>query len=561
MMEFIDTLYQALLRSAGPYIPIGKEIAVAVLTLLIMLYGVYIVCYPALPKGRYKNPVSLLISTLWGAVKGIFRMIGMLAGSLLHFLTGVTRNAGKSPLGSAHFLQGIARWRVLRRGHGGVLIDGKRAISLTQSYRGICVLGGTGSGKSTIFSIPNLLAAHMSFVATDPSGELEERSSGALLASGYRIQRFDPHCPGSALFNPLWRIHSHKDAQMVAQALIQTAYPASKGDSSFWNSSAENLLTVLIRALKTCGDERVCHLGSVRHLLNSIGTTGEALDPFIASTGHHEILSEWQGITSNSDKVLASIVATARQSLGIFSDANVRRLTAADTLDFSALRSRRTALFIRIPEAELSYFQPLVALLYGQLFQFAMEMPRPADRDILFLVEEAGNSGRIPDLEVITTTIRKRRCSICLILQDPAQMTRWYGAENAKTILGGGMQTQVFLPGLDIDVCKKIEAMLGRGTVTVEDPETGRRQTMARPLLDASEIRTLSEREGIMISGNKHPVRLRTTPYYKHFDFKRLAYLSPYAPPEAETEGDAPLVDLRAFEELERGSRGTPPRK
>ena len=52
----------------------------------------------------------------------------------------------------------------------------------------VLVVGGSGSGKSASYSIPNAYQMLGSYVFTDPKGELYDKTAGYLKANGYDIK-------------------------------------------------------------------------------------------------------------------------------------------------------------------------------------------------------------------------------------------------------------------------------------------------------------------------------------------------------------------------------------
>ena len=49
-----------------------------------------------------------------------------------------------------------------------------------------------------------------------------------------------------------------------------------------------------------------------------------------------------------------------------------------------------------------------------------------------------------------------------MILQEYAQLKKHYGETRAKTILGGGTGSKLFYSGIDLDMAKIVEGMLGK---------------------------------------------------------------------------------------------------
>ena len=435
----------------------------------------------------------------------------------------------KDIYGSARFLKGLGRYFLLNRRNSGLVIDGKRKISEERSFRHLVMIAPTGTGKTTSYIIPNVLNLKTSAVVTDPSGEIYNKTAGYLQTQGFNIKTINVRDIGNSLyFNPLHRANTFTEIKKVSDVLINSAFPNSRGDQSFWNDSAKNILNVLIRCLKNEKQEYQ-NLHNLRYLLNSFGTDGSPLNDFVArnTIGDRATRDEFKGVISNDEKVIQGAVATAKTSLDKFSDPELCELTAKETLNFETLRTEKTILYLIIPEHEIQYYGFFLSLLYTQIFSMCMELPREGKKylSIYFLLDEFGNMGKLPNFSNLITTLRKRNCSCSLVLQDIEQINNIYGKSEASTIVNGGCSSKIFFPGLSLNTCEELERILGKSTIRYmeqgahklgEESDNARDMTIGRSLLTADEIRTMQDNQAIFITGNKRPVMLKMKPYFKN---------------------------------------------
>jgi type IV secretory pathway TraG/TraD family ATPase VirD4 len=164
----------------------------------------------------------------------------------------------------------------------------------------------------------------------------------------------------------------------------------------------------------------------------------------------------------------------------------------------------------------------------------------------LLLLDEFANLGHINNFASIATTLRKRQCSINIILQELAQLATVYGQHEAKAIYSGGMGNKLFLSGLDLETCTYLEKVLGHNT-EYDTPFGGsneKARTIAKPLMTADEIRMLSEKEGLLISGRERPIKIKLPPYFKD---ARLNTLSQKKPIEITLDYSGEKVDYLQF--------------
>ncbi|MDY5143400.1 type IV secretory system conjugative DNA transfer family protein, partial [Actinotignum timonense] len=123
-------------------------------------------------------------------------------------------------------------------------LDGRK----TQRNLNALVVGGSGSGKSRYYVLPNLAQFNTSFAVTDPKGELYAQTRSHLEAAGYKVRCFNlVDFNLSATFNPL---SYFKDARgeidisiLVENFISNTTGRKPATSSDFWEKAERALLT------------------------------------------------------------------------------------------------------------------------------------------------------------------------------------------------------------------------------------------------------------------------------------------------------------------------------
>ena len=459
--------------------------------------------------------------------------------------------------GSAHWLTGLPKYFLMSKNKNGLLIDGKRSISERRSFMHMAISAPSGMGKTWRFIIGNILKfRNASYVITDPSGEIYEVCAGLLKWFGFDIRVINLSDPFRSLqYNCLTRAKTHSDLRKLAEILISNVYPDSSGDNKFWIDGAIMALTVLLKCLKKDPVE-FQNLANLKYLVDSFGSDGEPLLEYVADRADEATFKQFEAFLDQSEKVLQSMISTCKTALELYDDPEMQILTAQDTIRFEDCRTQRTCVFLVVPENLVRFYGSFLATFYTQLFDFAMKSKRELGLFKSFLplycfCDEFGNSGKIPGFSQIATTIRKKKVSLSIILQHPMQLEELYG-RSAATIFGS-MASKLFLPGLPLEACKQVEQMAGYETVlledrppaTIDDPWPRPRISEARrALMTSEEVRTMSDNTAIFIHANKHPVLIRTRPYYKKWSYKLRLFRTPPELPQIPHTTPPPLIKL-----------------
>lgn len=353
----------------------------------------------------------------------------------------------------------------------------------TARNKNVLIIGGSGSGKTRFWLKPNLMqcmskAYPVSFVVTDPKGDIVVSCGRLLLRNGYRLKILNTiNFKKSMHYNPFAYIHSEKDILKLVTTLIANTTGQNKGGDEFWTKAETLLYTALIGYIHYEAPEEEQNFATLIEMINSMEVREDdeefqnPVDILFAElkerNPNHFAVRQYAKFKLSAGKTAKSILISCGARLAPFDIQELRDLTAYDELELDTLGDRKTALFIIMSDTD-DTFNFLISMCYTQLFNLLCEKADDVyggrlPVHVRCLIDEAANIGQIPRLEKLVATIRSREISCCLVLQAQSQLKALY-KDNADTIIGN-MDTSIFLGGKEPTTLKELSAALGKETI------------------------------------------------------------------------------------------------
>lgn len=488
--------------------------------------GLFFICYAF---------GTSLLSVLWAGLSGVVR------GAVVVLVWVFTRKRA-----SAKFMTWWESLFFFTSGNQGWLVDGhSKRLTEKVSMQSVIAQGGVGTGKSTIFALPNLytLTAKSSVIILDVSGEIFQQSSGYLSERGFQIKVLNfMDMDAGETYNPLATASSYTEIGQVANLIMRSS--PTGDDDPFWTSGSEKLIRLMCTCLRNRGNPEHLNLANVYHLLNHFDAhlgDGSALDRFVAqSTVNDEsTYSEWRGVLNQNSRTTASFLAGAATALSQLGNPQLARMTCTSSFSFKDIQRTPTAFYILVRQQDIAYFSFTINLWFTQLFGSLLSELNPKNLPTYLLLDEFGQL-TLPSFPVFAATARKYSVSVFGFLQSQAQLESRYNALGAKTILDS-FATSLYLPGMGLDTAKALERRLGK--IRIEIEQGGQTTCREENLLNEAEIIQMPSNEALLIYSNRRPVKLRTKPFYKLSDMLRKSKIPPY-PMRREERGEVPLVSL-----------------
>jgi len=408
------------------------------------------------------------------------------------------------------------------------------------------VIGGSGSGKTRFFVKPNIMQMNSSFVITDPKGELLKSCGKMLQENGYEIKIFDLiNFENSDKYNFFNYIRDERDILKITNNIIvNTNSPNSKNAGDFWEKSESALLQALLSYVFYEGIAEEKNINTVLELLR-LAEVKEDNEDFKSpldilfeelkkENPNHFAVKQYDIFKFAAGKTAKSILVSLGVRLAPFNIDKISKLLKDDTLELELLGDRKTALFIIIPDSDVT-LNFISAIMYQQLFDLLFYR---ADHvyngalpyNVAFLLDEFANIGQIPNLEIYISTMRSRKISVNIILQNLTQLKTLY--KNSWETITGNCDSLLFLGGKEQSTLKYLSEMIGKSTVDYRSISETKgtngsysisNQLIARDLITAEEIGLLEKDQCILSIRGIKPFLSKKYDIEKHKNYTLLS--------------------------------------
>lgn len=384
-------------------------------------------------------------------------------------------------------------------GFSGLRINSWLTLHHKKIKPGGIILGGSGSGKTSSLLIPSILKCSWpgSIFVTDPKGEIYKNCFLSLKKAGFNVIRLAPFDSLSKIkFNPFKFSMDDAYVNRIAQFIIQNGLHAQGQKHDVWNQGAAELLAgAFIWGLHHNMDfiqiVDFIRLSKEEELINSL-------------TSLEKTKTNISGIAgSKGTSMSANLRSNLNIALHTFNLQTLRNFLIEDPgdtiFDPHSFIKEKTAIFLEISLSNLKLMEHISALIIDQLFDVCLQQTGER-RESLFLLEEAGNIGKILDLPEKTSLMREYGVSIWPILQSYSQFLELYGQTGWATIKTN-LAFKILFKGVDLPTAEEISRILGN---RVEEAESlSKSQERLSKSFHAEEIPLLRPDEIINLPKNK----------------------------------------------------------
>ena len=504
-----------------------------------------------------RGVLQTIVDGLWG----VYAMMGLGSGSVLWLIVCMllsSRVEGLEPgreYGEARFAEVS---EILPKIAGDETTDKVLSqnlhITLDDKVSGYnasaLIIGGSGSGKTFRYLVPNLLQGNSSFVIIDPKGTTLTDYGRYLLAHGYQVKVINITDPWhSDCFNPLLYIRSSADITRLVQDYQRATTPKNSTESDpFWSKS-EAMLTgaiimlMLIAYPDDCTMEKYLELlhmlkppikdqppSELDNLFEQYKNQGRVIwtdeisgEPVVVSG--QRAYEDYKAIMDSAEDTCRSVIISAQARWNLISNSPglVKMLSGKETIDFRALglgyqgHMQKTALFIVCSDIDKTYSSIVLwvlSSLYAELYTAARTMPD--DRlpiPVQIYLDEFANTPQGDNVLQLISTARSRGISVNVIVQSMGQLAGLFKDE--KENIQGTADALIYLGSQEPSVHKAIAEQLGRYTLNKQSHSSahgtsGNSSTstdvIGKELMAQDRVRLLPENKCLLLIRGCEPV-------------------------------------------------------
>ena len=395
----------------------------------------------------------------------------------------------------------------------------------------VLVVGGSGAGKTRFYAKPNLMQCNTSFIVADPKGEMLRSIAPLLIENGYDIKVFNLIEPeNSDGYNPFVYIRKDEDVIKLISNLIQNTTPKNaQQNDPFWEKSEIALDSALMLYLLHEAPPEEQTFEMLMFLIENAATVEDEDESGYQSPvdilfqgledekPEHIAVRQYKIFKQASGKTAKSILISAAVRLAAFNLPEIAKMTSYDNLDIGTLGERKRAIFCVIPDNDNS-FNYLVGMLYTQAFQALYfnadnnhggELPIP----VHIVMDEFANVALPDNFERILATMRSRRISVSIIIQNMAQLKALF--KDSWENITGNCDTLLYLGGSEQSTHEYISQMLGKETIDTRTrgitkgqhgSSNTNYQNAGRELLTLDEVRLLDNSNALIFIRGERPL-------------------------------------------------------
>ena len=386
-----------------------------------------------------------------------------------------------------------------------------------------CILGGTGSGKSSTILIDSLLINFSKnqpdslVFAIDIKGELHEKSTKAFAEN---VLVVDPSDRTSIGWDAYYRLHDSpsddlliESLEEISQALIISTNPKDR----FFVENARTMFTGLLLYYFKQGEG---FIDSVNKILEADAAKliADIIKDSVPNDLWYKYLAKFAGKDAES---VEDCMVEMTTSLSVFSKSDVKFCFRDNAIKASPYSFKEEkSVFLAIPEHLLESYKSVLRLCTCQVLQEMQRRSEQEAKPILLIIDEFARLGRIEGIFNALATLRSKKVMVLLAFQSLAQCEAIYSKEEAR-VLTDNCRVKYILEASDPQTAGTVKDWCGTYRDKRETLNGGKNRHKSysyedKPIVEPKDLITLTEKQEVIliISGIGY-LRIKKAFYFK----------------------------------------------
>lgn len=403
-------------------------------------------------------------------------------------------------------------------------------ISLKDVYH-YCILGGSGSGKTSTVLLDTLLANFATgrndfqTFCIDIKGEINHKST---FAYDENVLVVNPSDRTSIGWDVYYRLHDNPNPDLIIEAVEEVSQAliiSTNPKDSFFVENARTMFTGLLVYYFNQGES---FIDSVNKILESEikSLISEIIKSSEPSDLHYKYLAKFEGKDAES---VEDCMVELTTSLSVFSKSDIRfcfrdNYQKASPYSFKEGKS----IFLAIPEHMLESYKAIMRLCTVQTLKELERRSEEETKPILLIIDEFARIGRMEGIFNALATLRSKKVMVMLAFQSLAQCEVIYSKEETRVLMEN-CRVKLLCECSDNESSRTISGWCGKYRDKKETLNGGKNRHKSytyedKPIVEPDDLITLvkKEEEILVISGVGY-LRPKKCYYFKDPKLKTLA--------------------------------------
>lgn len=400
-----------------------------------------------------------------------------------------------------------------------------------------CILGGTGSGKTSTVLLDTLLANFATgrndfqTFCIDIKGEINQKST---FAYDENVLVVNPSDRTSIGWDVYYRLHDNPNSDLIIEAIEEVSQAliiSTNPKDSFFVENARSMFTGLLVYYFQQGES---FIDSVNKILESEikSLIAEIIKNSEPSDLHYKYLAKFSGKEAES---ISDCEVEMTTSLSVFSKSDIKfcfrdNFQKASPYSFGEGKS----VFLAIPEHMLESYKAIMRLCTVQTLkelerrQDARD-PEVKNKPILLIIDEFARLGRMEGIFNALATLASKKIMVMLAFQSLAQCEVIYSKAESRLLMEN-CRVKLLCECSDNESSKTISDLCGKYRDKKETLNGGKNRHKSytyeeKPIVEPDDLITLvkKEEEILIVSGSCAYLRPKKCYYFKDPKLKALA--------------------------------------